>query len=116
MLRPLADEDFNRNIVRGLLRRRALDVATTEQAGLNGRSDPEVLAWAAAESRVLITHDATTMIAHARDRIAAGAPVSGVIVVRQRAPIGPVIEDLLLMVEVMDARDFLSEPIVFVPL
>jgi len=62
MLRLATDEDFNNRILRGLLRRNpALDIVRVQDVGLTGKSDAEVLEWAAREGRVLLTHDVTTM-------------------------------------------------------
>jgi hypothetical protein len=62
MLRLATDEDCNNRIVRGLLRRQPeLDILRVQDAGLAGKDDEEVLAWAAREGRILITHDVTTM-------------------------------------------------------
>jgi predicted nuclease of predicted toxin-antitoxin system len=72
MLRLATDEAFNNRVVRGLLRRQPdLDILRVLDAGLAGRDDEEVLAWAASEGRILITHDVTTMKQIAYDRIAA---------------------------------------------
>lgn len=60
MLRYLADENFNQRIVRGLLRRLPeIDIAIAQDVGLGGVPDSDVLAWAADENRVLLTHDVT---------------------------------------------------------
>jgi hypothetical protein len=57
MLLLAADENFNGNIVRGLLRRQpALDIVRIQDVELSGAEDPVVLAWAAQEGRVLLTH------------------------------------------------------------
>ena len=65
-LRFLVDEDFDNDIMRGLLRRLpTLDVVRAQDVGLSGQPDPIVLAWAAQEDRVLLTHDVSTMTAHA---------------------------------------------------
>ena len=62
MLRLAADENFNNNIVRGLLRRKPdLDIVHIRDVGLAGTNDPTVLEWAAEEERVLLTHDVTTL-------------------------------------------------------
>jgi hypothetical protein len=54
-LRFQADADFNETILRAVWRREpGLDVQTAEAAGLRGLSDPEVLALAARDGRVLI--------------------------------------------------------------
>lgn len=48
MLRFAADENFNNNIIRGVLRRKPeLDIVRIQDAGLGGADDPTVLEWAA---------------------------------------------------------------------
>ena len=66
-VRFLADADLNRAIVSGVLRREpSLDFLTAQAAGLRGMNDPEVLALAAEQRRVLVSHDVGTMPAHFR--------------------------------------------------
>ena len=56
MLRFAADENFNGDIVRGLLRRNPqLDVVRVQDAGLSGADDPSVLEWAADQGRIVIS-------------------------------------------------------------
>ena len=56
MLRLLIDQDLDHVILRGLLLRVPnLDVITAHQVGLSNASDPEVLAWAAEQERILVT-------------------------------------------------------------
>ena len=75
MLRLAADENFNHDLVRGLLRRRPdLDLVSIQSVGLSGADDSAVLTWAAHEQRVLLTHDAATIPHHAYRRIHAGQP------------------------------------------
>ena len=77
MLRLAADENFNGDIVRGLLRRNPkLDIVRVQDVGLSGADDPSVLQWAADQGRD--THDISTLAKHAFDRIAAGQPMPGV--------------------------------------
>ena len=100
MLRLATDEDFNNRILRGLLRRNPdLDIVRVQDAGLIGSADAEVLEWAAAEGRVLLTHDVTTMALHVYDRVARGLLMPGVFEVSQRVPIRRTIEDILLLAE-----------------
>ncbi len=76
MLRLAADENFNNNIVRGLLRRNpVLDIVRIQDVGLSGADDPQVLDWAAQERRILLTHDVTTMTQYAYERIQVGLPM-----------------------------------------
>lgn len=109
MLRLAADEDFNQAIIRGLRRRiPGADVVTVQEAGLAGRSDSEVLAWAAGEGRVVVTHDARTMGRHAFDRSSAGEPMAGVLIVSKSRGIGPAIELLTLAIEVTEPGEWLG--------
>lgn len=72
MLRLVADENFNNDIVRGLLRRKPdLDIVRVQDADLSGADDPTLLEWAAQESRILLTHDVTTMTRYAYERVQA---------------------------------------------
>ncbi len=99
-MKLLADENFRGAIVRGLLRRRPdLDLVRVPDVGLMEADDPTILAWAASEGRLVLTHDAATFIGFAYHRVDAGLPMPGIIEVRQDLPIGPVIEDLLLLID-----------------
>ncbi len=61
-VRFLADADLNKTIVSGVLRREpSLDFLTAQAAGLRRMTDPEVLALAAEQQRVLVSHDVGTM-------------------------------------------------------
>ncbi|HEY4000546.1 MAG TPA: DUF5615 family PIN-like protein [Candidatus Xenobia bacterium] len=92
-----ADENFNNDILRGLMRRLpALDVVRIQDTEIAGAEDPDVLAWTAREERVLLTHDVRTMRKYAAQRVSAGEPMPGVLVVNGKVPLGAVIEDLVL--------------------
>jgi hypothetical protein len=53
-----ADADLNAEIVAGVLRREpSIDFQTADEANLRRFPDPEVLALAAQENRILVTHD-----------------------------------------------------------
>lgn len=99
MLRLLADENFNQNLVRGFLRRRPeLDVVRAQDVDLARTPDPDVLAWAARQQRIVLTHDVNTMTRFASDRLRRGEPMAGLFLVHQwgSAP-SSVIEDLVLL-------------------
>lgn len=62
MIRLLADENFDNTIVRGLVRRNPdVDILRVQDIGLSGEDDPTVLAWAADDRRILLTHDVATI-------------------------------------------------------
>jgi hypothetical protein len=100
MLRLIADKNFNNDIVRGLLRRRPnLDSVRVQDVGLCAADDPTVLAWAAQEGRVLLTHDVSTITKYAYERVRASQPMPGVFEVSRTVPIGQAIADLVLLAE-----------------
>jgi predicted nuclease of predicted toxin-antitoxin system len=63
MLRLVADENFNNNIVRAILRRKVnIDIVRVQEVVLSGADDPTVLEWAAQQRRILLTHDVSTIV------------------------------------------------------
>jgi len=112
----LFDEDLNGRIVRGVRRRLSdLDSGTVQEADLSEASNPAVLDWVASQGRVVITHDHRTMRPCAEDRLKAGLPMTSLILVRQTAALGRVIDDLVLIAEATTAEEW-NETIVFLPL
>ena len=78
MLRLLIDQDLDHVILRGLLLRVPnVDIITAHQAGLSDASDPDLLAWAAEQKRIVVTHDRRTMPSHAAAGMARGGSVVG---------------------------------------
>lgn len=67
--------------------------------GLSGANDPSLLAWAADQGRIVVTHDLSTLAKHAFQRVAAGQPMPGIFEVKSVAPIGQTIDDLILLAE-----------------
>ncbi len=99
MLRLLADENFNGDVVRGLLLRQPdLDIVRVQDVGLSGSDDPDILAWAAQNNRIVLTHDRATMPDYAYERVAAGEGMPGVFVLNDRMAVGLAIQEILLMV------------------
>jgi predicted nuclease of predicted toxin-antitoxin system len=100
MIRFLADENLNNQIVRGLLRRNpAIDLVRAQDVGLGGVDDPTVLAWAAQENRVVLTNDVATMMDFAYDRVQTGQSMPGLFEISRKVAIGLAIEEILLIAE-----------------
>ena len=76
---------------------------------------PEVLAWAAAEGRILITNDRNTMVGFAYQRVAAGEPVPGLIATTNEQSIGSAIDDILLVAEYVPEEEIRDQVVVFLP-
>ncbi|KXK13502.1 MAG: hypothetical protein UZ14_CFX002001581 [Chloroflexi bacterium OLB14] len=116
MLILVADENFNNDIVRGMLRRKPdLDIVRVQDVGLSNEDDRVILEWAAKEERVLVTHDVTTITNFAYERVRAGLPMPGVIEVDDDLPIGVAINDILLVVEASEQGEWEGQ-IVYIPL
>jgi hypothetical protein len=83
VIKLASDENFDGDILRGLLRRLpGLDVVRVQDADLAGTPDPVILAWAAGGERILLTHDRDTMPNFAYERVRAGQPMPGVFLVK----------------------------------
>lgn len=100
MIRFLADENFDNRIIRGLLRRfPQIDIMRVQDVGLMNTDDREILAWAAEENRILLTHDVATMTAFAYERINDNLPVAGIFEVPKYLSIGEAVEELILIAQ-----------------
>lgn len=116
MLRLANDADVHGEIIRGLRRRLpGIDLVRAQDVLPEGTPDPMVQAWAAAENRVLITNDRNTMIGFARQRVAAGESVPGLIVTTNEQSIGSAIDDILLIAEFMPEEEIRDQVVVFLP-
>lgn len=117
MLRLASDADVHGEIIRGLRRRLPeIDLVQVQDVLPEGTKDPEVLAWSAAENRVLITNDRNTMVGFAYERAAEGQPVPGLIATTNEQSIGSAIEDILLIAECMSEEEIRNQVVVYLPL
>jgi uncharacterized protein DUF5615 len=111
-----SDENLNDNIVRALrLREPTLDIVRVRDVGLAGEDDPTILAWAAREERVVVTHDVSTMTRYAYQRVAAGERMRGVVEVAVGARLGLVLDDLLLFAMASSETEWEGQ-VLYVPL
>ena len=100
MLKFVADENFNNDILRGVHRRnKDIDIVRIQDEGLSGAIDPVVLEWAAKAGRLVLTHDVNTMTAYVYERVNAGQPMPGVVEAPRDLHIGKAIEDILLLAQ-----------------
>lgn len=116
MLRLLADENFNGDIVRGLLLHQPeMDIVRVQDVGLAGADDPEILAWAAANNRIVLTHDRATLPDYAYQRVAAGEGMIGVFVLNDRLPVAKAMQEVMLLVACSAQAEW-SGRVVYLPL
>jgi len=100
MLKLISDQNFNARILRDVSRRvTALDLVRSVHVGLDGVDGPVLLEWAAAEGRILLTHDVNTIPRFAYDRVRAGLTMPGVFLVSSSMRIGQAIDELTFVIE-----------------
>ena len=117
MLPLAADTDVHGDILRGLRRRRPeINLVRVQDTLPEGTPDPDVLAWAAGENRVLITNDRNTMVGFAYERVSSGAACLGLIATTNEQSIGSTIDDILLIAEYMSAEEIKDRVVLFLPL
>ncbi|MEH2448751.1 MAG: DUF5615 family PIN-like protein [Nostoc sp.] len=104
-----ADADLKQAIVTGTVRRQPnLDFQSAYAAGLEGKKDSEVLAIAAQDSRVLVTHDRKTMPAEFGQFIMSQTSC-GVLVLSQNLSISEALEAVILVWEVSTAEEWVNQ-------
>ena len=109
MVRLLADENFHGDAIDGLLARRPeLDLVRVQDVGLATADDPTVLAWAATNNRILLTHDAATIPTYVYDRIRAGEPMPGVLIANGMT-VGDVIDEVLVIDEASEQAEYADQ-------
>jgi hypothetical protein len=114
VIKLLSDENFDGDIVRGLLGRAPmLDLVRVQDVGLVQTPDPVILRWAASENRVLLTHDRNTIPGFAYARVHAGEDMPGVFLVSNRMSKGLAIDQLLLAIECLNPEDCKDQVIHF---
>ena len=110
-----ADADLNEDIVSGVLRRvPEIDFQMADELELASLPDPEVLALAANEGRILVTHDRRTMPIHFGQFIE-NCKSPGLIVVSQTTDMLSAIEDLILIWAASDAEEYVNR-IITIPI
>ena len=107
-MRFQADNDLNQNIVRAVRRRNLqIDFKPAHEANLHELSDEEVMAQAAGEGRVLVSHDRRTMPLYFAEFISKQTSM-GVILISQELPLNQAVEELLLMWEASEAEEWVN--------
>jgi Domain of unknown function (DUF5615) len=101
-----ADADLRDPIVSGVKRREPMiDFKTANEAQLEGVPDPEVLAKAADEGRMLVSHDVNTMPKHFTEFIKTRTS-PGVVLINQGVPYSEAIDGLIHLWITADAEEW----------
>jgi hypothetical protein len=110
-----ADADLNAEIVTGVRRREpSIDFQTADEANVRRLREPEVLALAAQENRILVTHDRRTMSRHFANFILHHSS-PGVFIIAQTVSVQVAIEELLLVWAASESEEW-SNLIIELPL
>jgi predicted nuclease of predicted toxin-antitoxin system len=114
--RFLADENIDPDLVLGLRRRiEDIDILRVQDVGLRTLDDPEILQWAADEGRILISHDLKTMPGFAGERLTAGLPMPGIILLRSTLSIAQALDEIAAIAGASDADEW-TDQIAYLPL
>lgn len=112
----VADENLDNAIIRGLRHKYPqIDIVRVQDVGLSGARDPAILEWAAGAGRILLTHDVSTITRYAYDRVRAGKPMAGVVIVSLDAGVGQVVDEILLLLDTVPAADW-QDTVQYLPL
>jgi predicted nuclease of predicted toxin-antitoxin system len=116
MIAWLADENFHGHIVRALLLRQPdIDLLRVQDVGLLGADDGTILSWCAENERILLTHDAATVPEQAYERVVAGQPMPGIIVISKTLAHTDVVEDILLAEICSESEEWIGK-VTYLPL
>lgn len=99
-MRYLLDEDVPRAIGDQLLRREPdLEVLAVgaETAPGFGTPDPQLLQWIEQEGYLLVSRNRRTLPRHLQEHLEAGGHVPGILLIRRRAALRQLIDDLILI-------------------
>lgn len=104
-----ADADLKQAIVTGTIRRESkIDFRSAFKGELEGKPDREVLAIAANDRRILVTHDRKTMPTEFGEFITTQSS-AGVLIISQKLPISEAIEAIVLVWEVCTVEEWINQ-------
>jgi len=71
-----------------------------------GTLDPEILIWCEINDFILVTNNRTLMPVHLAEHLAQNRHLPGIFVLRKKAAIGKILEDLILIAEVNQPEEY----------
>ena len=103
-----ADADLNEDLVWAVRRAEPLiDFQTANEANIHGLEDPIVLALAASENRILISHDRRTMPYHFAEFIRIQTS-PGVFLLSQRFNFAKVVDNIVLIWAASEVEEWIN--------
>lgn len=102
-----ADANLHGDIVAGVLRREpTIDFQSAQERLDEGMADLDVLALAATEGRILVSHDVNTMPRFFRQFVTEGHLSPGVFLIPQSVHVSRAIDELTLIWATSDAHEW----------
>jgi hypothetical protein len=100
-----------------LQRERSVDVLAVgdDTAPGIGTGDAELLRWIEENNYVLVSRNRRTLPQHLREHLEGGGHVPGIFLLRRQYPFSQVIEDLLLIWESGDPKEY-QDQLIYLPL
>jgi hypothetical protein len=117
-IRYLLDENTPHVVRNRLLQReRNIEVLAVgdDTAPSIGAPDAELPRWIEENSYILVSRNRRTLPHHLREHVKAGHHVPGIFLLRRQYPFGQVIEDLLLIWESGDPKEY-QDQLIYLPL
>ncbi len=71
-----------------------------------GTLDPEILIWCEINDFILVTNNRTSMPVHLAEHLTQNRHLPGIFVLRKKAAIGQILEDLILIAEVNEPEEY----------
>lgn len=116
MFRFLSDENFDGEIVDGLLHMiDAIDLVRVQDVGLMSTPDDVILEWCAAQNRILLTHDVSTVPDYAHTRVAAGLAMPGVFLCSDQDGVSLAMSEIRMIVACSQPEEWAAK-VVYLPL
>jgi hypothetical protein len=81
----------------------------TQMHRLRGSLDPDILLWAEAHERILVSRDKRTMPQHLGDHWAAGHSIPGVLLLRPKCRLGSAVEYMVTIAHATDASEWIDQ-------
>ena len=104
-----ADENFNGDILRALLRIYPdLDVIRIQDTDLIESTDEHLLEEASKVGAIILTHDVQTLVPFAYQRLFEEKLVTGVIAIPQTMALGFAIDELVTLIGISTEKDFIN--------
>jgi hypothetical protein len=117
-IRYLLDENTPHAVRNRLLQREPnIEVSAVGDSAVPpiGTPDAELLRWIEENGYILVSRNRRTLPQHLKEHVKAGHHVPGILLLRRQCPLSQLIEDLLLIWESGDPKEY-EDQLIYLPL